>query len=139
MAFLKSFFCSFSTLFLRSSFITMVTKGLDFAALTLVGIIQADSLINHQDFRAHERAFQLIEQVSGRAGRRDIEGEVIVQTYRPEHPVLQLASRHDYDTFLRHQLNERKQFKYPPFIRMIELKARKEFSGLQVVVDVDPY
>ncbi len=102
----------------------MVTKGLDFAALTLVGIIQADSLINHQDFRAHERAFQLIEQVSGRAGRRDIEGEVIVQTYRPEHPVLQLASRHDYDTFLRHQLNERKQFKYPPFIRMIELSVK---------------
>lgn len=102
----------------------MVTKGLDFAKLTLVGIVQADSLINHQDFRAHERAFQLIEQVSGRAGRRDIEGEVIIQTYRPEHPVLQLASRHDYDLFLRHQMNERKQFKYPPFTRLIEFSIK---------------
>lgn len=102
----------------------MVTKGLDFNAVTLVGILQADSLLNHQDFRAHERAFQLIEQVSGRAGRRDIEGNVIVQTYKPDHPILQLASRHDYELFLRHQLNERKQFKYPPFCRIIEISVK---------------
>jgi primosomal protein N' (replication factor Y) len=102
----------------------MVTKGLDFNSVTLVGILQADSLLNHQDFRAHERAFQLIEQVSGRAGRRDIEGQVIIQTYKPDHPILQLASRHDYNLFLRHQLNERKQFKYPPFCRIIEISVK---------------
>jgi len=102
----------------------MVTKGLDFERVTLVGIIQADSLTNHPDFRSHERAFQLIEQVSGRAGRRDQLGKVIIQTYKPEHPVLQLASRHDYDSFLRQQLNERKQFYYPPFVRLIEITLK---------------
>lgn len=102
----------------------MVTKGLDFKSVTLVGILQADSLLNHQDFRAHERAFQLIEQVSGRAGRRDTQGHVIIQSYKPEHPILQLASRHDYTLFLRHQLNERKQFKYPPYCRVIEISVK---------------
>ncbi len=111
----------------------MVTKGLDFNLVTLVGILQADSLLNHQDFRAHERAFQLIEQVSGRAGRRDIQGQVIIQTYKPDHPILQLASRHDYDLFLRHQLNERKQFKYPPYCRVIEISVKhKEMKTTQL-------
>ncbi|MFN5706404.1 MAG: primosomal protein N' [bacterium] len=111
----------------------MVTKGLDFNLVTLVGILQADSLLNHQDFRAHERAFQLIEQVSGRAGRRDIQGQVIIQTFKPDHPILQLASRHDYDLFLRHQLNERKQFKYPPYCRVIEILVKhKEMKTTQL-------
>lgn len=111
----------------------MVTKGLDFNLVTLVGILQADSLLNHQDFRAHERAFQLIEQVSGRAGRRDIQGQVVIQTYKPDHPILQLASRHDYDLFLRHQLNERKQFKYPPYCRVIEISVKhKEMKTTQL-------
>ncbi len=102
----------------------MVTKGLDFERVSLVGIILADSLLNHPDFRAHERAFQLIAQVSGRAGRRAEQGKVIIQTYKPDHPILQLASRHDYDTFLKQQLNERKQFYYPPFVRLIELTIK---------------
>lgn len=102
----------------------MVTKGLDFERVSLVGIIQADSLLNHPDFRAHERAFQLIAQVSGRAGRRAEQGKVIIQTYKPEHPILQLASRHDYDSFLKQQLIERKQFYYPPFVRLIELTIK---------------
>ncbi len=90
-------------------------------------------MLNHQDFRAHERAFQLIEQVSGRAGRRDIQGQVIIQTYKPDHPILQLASRHDYDLFLRHQLNERKQFKYPPYCRIIEILVKhKEMKTTQL-------
>ncbi len=111
----------------------MVTKGLDFNLVTLVGILQADGLLNHQDFRAHERAFQLIEQVSGRAGRRDIQGQVVIQTYKPDHPILQLASRHDYDLFLRHQLNERKQFKYPPYCRVIEISVKhKEMKTTQL-------
>lgn len=102
----------------------MVTKGLDFEKVTLVGIIQADTLINHPDFRSHERAFQLIEQVSGRAGRREERGKVIIQTNKAEHPILQLASRHDYDTFLRQQLQERKQFYYPPFVRLIDITIK---------------
>ncbi len=102
----------------------MVTKGLDFEKVTLVGIIQADALINHPDFRSHERAFQLIEQVSGRAGRRDQLGKVIIQTFKPDHPILQLASVHDYDKFLHQQLNERKQFYYPPFVRLIEITLK---------------
>lgn len=107
----------------------MVTKGLDFEKVTLVGIIQADTLVNHPDFRAHERAYQLIEQVSGRAGRRDTEGKVIIQTYKAEHPIIQLASRHDYDTFLRQQLLERKQFYYPPFVRLIEITIKHKESN----------
>jgi primosomal protein N' (replication factor Y) len=111
----------------------MVTKGLDFERVTLVGIIQADTLVNHPDFRSHERAFQLIEQVSGRAGRRDQLGKVIIQTFKPDHPILQLASRHDYDTFLRQQLNERKQFYYPPFVRLIEITLKhKEAQKVQL-------
>lgn len=106
----------------------MVTKGLDFEKVSLVGIIQADTLINHPDFRSHERAFQLIEQVSGRAGRREALGKVIIQTNKPEHPILQLASRHDYDTFMRLQLNERKQFYYPPFVRLIEITLKHKDS-----------
>jgi primosomal protein N' (replication factor Y) len=102
----------------------MVTKGLDFEKVTLVGIIQADTLVNHPDFRAHERAFQLIEQVSGRAGRRDQQGKVIIQTNKAEHPILQMASRHDYDAFLKQQLIERKQFFYPPFVRLIEITLK---------------
>lgn len=110
----------------------MVTKGLDFEKVTLVGIIQADALINHPDFRSHERAFQLIEQVSGRAGRRDQLGKVIIQTFKPDHPILQLASMHDYDKFLHQQLNERKQFYYPPFVRLIEITLRhKEAQRVQ--------
>lgn len=114
----------------------MVTKGLDFEKVTLVGIIQADSLINHPDFRSHERAFQLIAQVSGRAGRRDQLGKVIIQTYKADHPILQLASRHDYDRFLQMQLTERKQFYYPPFVRLIEItikhrEAQKAQTGSQ--------
>ncbi len=107
----------------------MVTKGLDFDKVSLVGIIQADSLINHPDFRSHERAFQLIEQVSGRAGRRETQGKVIIQTNKPEHPILQLASRHDYDSFLRLQLQERKQFYYPPFVRLIEITLKHKESN----------
>ena len=102
----------------------MVTKGLDFEKVTLVGIIQADAVINHPDFRSHERAFQLIAQVSGRAGRRDQPGKVIIQTFKADHPILQLASRHDYDKFLQQQLIERKQFYYPPFVRLIEITIK---------------
>ena len=98
----------------------MVTKGLDFDNVSLVGIINADQQLNFPDFRTHEKAFQLITQVSGRAGRRDVKGKVLVQTSNPKHPILDLVKAHDYQTFYQTQLDDRRQFNYPPFFRLIE-------------------
>ncbi|MFY8185259.1 MAG: replication restart helicase PriA, partial [Bacteroidia bacterium] len=98
----------------------MVTKGLDFDNVSLVGIINADQQLNFPDFRTHEKAFQLITQVSGRAGRRDVKGKVLVQTSNPQHPILDLVKAHDYQTFYQTQLDDRRQFNYPPFFRLIE-------------------
>lgn len=104
----------------------MVTKGLDFDRVSLVGILHADNLLHFPDFRAHERAFQLMEQVSGRAGRRDKQGRVLIQTYHPTHQVISQVLRHDYLSLYAQELNERQQFHYPPFYKLIEivLKAR---------------
>ncbi|MCM5663470.1 replication restart helicase PriA [Galbibacter mesophilus] len=99
----------------------MLTKGLDFRNVSLVGIMNADSLLNFPDFRAHERSFQLIQQVAGRAGRTKKRGKVIVQTYNPYHQILQQASLNRYEEMFVDQINERKQFRYPPFIRMIKI------------------
>ena len=97
----------------------MVTKGLDFAGVALVGVVNADAVINYPDFRSTERAFNMLEQVSGRAGRSDVTGRVIVQTREPEHPVLQYLVNHDYIGFYNHEIEERHAFKYPPFARII--------------------
>ena len=99
----------------------MVTKGLDFGDVELVGVLNADSLINFPDFRSAERAFNMIEQVAGRAGRRDGSGRVIVQTYNPESPILAFAAAHDYEGFYRHELEERRAFGFPPFTRIINV------------------
>lgn len=99
----------------------MVTKGLDFGDVGLVGVVNADMVINHPDFRSAERAFNMLEQVAGRAGRRDAVGRVLVQTYRPEHPVLGFVKRHDYSGFYAHELEERRAFNYPPFTRVINI------------------
>ena len=99
----------------------MVTKGLDFGEVEVVGVLNADSLINFPDFRSTERAFNMIEQVAGRAGRRDGKGKVIIQAYNPEHPILRYASEHDYIAFYKHELEERKAFNYPPFYRIINI------------------
>ena len=106
----------------------MVTKGLDFDGVSVVGVLNADSLINFPDFRSTERAFNMLEQVSGRAGRRYKQGLVVVQTSQPEHPVLQFLLRHDYRGYYEHELNERRKFCYPPFTRIINvyLKHRDE-------------
>lgn len=106
----------------------MISKGLDFGRVGLVGILNADSLMNFPDFRAYERAYQLMEQVSGRAGRREKQGEVILQTSHPEHPIIQLVLNHDYESMYRMQLEERQLFKYPPLYRIISitLKFRNE-------------
>jgi len=102
----------------------MLTKGLDFRKVSLVGVMNADSLLNFPDFRAHERSFQLIQQVSGRASRTQKRGKVIIQTYNPYHQILQQASVNDFQGMYKDQINERYQFKYPPFIRIVKLVFR---------------
>lgn len=102
----------------------MVTKGLDFGNVSLVGILNADNMLNYPDFRAHERAFQLMAQVSGRAGRKHRQGIVILQTFQPEHPVIQQVIRHDYAGMYLRQSEERKHFRYPPFFRIIQLTLK---------------
>lgn len=99
----------------------MVTKGFDFENVTLVGILAADLIINFPDFSSSERAFQLITQVAGRAGRGDKEGEVILQTYEPDHSALIAASKHNYDEFLKEELKIRNVFEYPPFVKLINI------------------
>jgi primosomal protein N' (replication factor Y) len=102
----------------------MVTKGLDFEHVSVVGILNADNLINFPDFRAHERAYQLISQVSGRAGRRHSRGKVFIQTSQPDHPLIEWIKNQDFNTALQTQLNERKMFKYPPFYRLIKITIK---------------
>ena len=102
----------------------MVTKGLDFDDVTLVGILSADSMLHYPDFRAQERAFQLMEQVAGRAGRREERGRVTIQTYRPDHRIIAAVVKHDYEQMIRQQLEERKVFHYPPCVRLIQLEIR---------------
>lgn len=102
----------------------MITKGLDFDNVALVGIISADSLLFYPDFRAHERCFQLITQVSGRAGRKNSEGKVLIQTYNPQHPVLQFILNHDFRNFYKYELTERYNFHYPPYTRLIEIRVK---------------
>lgn len=93
----------------------MIAKGLDFPNVTLVGVLSADTMLNLPDFRAAEKTFQLLTQVSGRAGRHHLPGEVVIQTYAPEHYSIQLASQHDYDTFYLEEMKLRQAHRYPPF------------------------
>src|SRR5690606_9163084 len=102
----------------------MVVKGLDFANVKLVGVIRADSLLNYPDFRAHEKAFQMLVQVAGRAGRRNEQGKVLIQTFNPEHQVLQNVTTYDYENTVKDILVERKSFLYPPYLRLIQLTFR---------------
>lgn len=102
----------------------MVTKGLDFNSVSLVGIFNADRMMHFPDFRSFERAFQLIVQVSGRAGRRDKQGKVIIQTSNPEHSILQYILSNRYEEFYRTELSDRQQHMYPPFGRLIELTIK---------------
>ena len=99
----------------------MVVKGLDFENVNLVGIVDADSILNFTDFRVNERAFQLMEQVSGRAGRKDGNGKVLVQVSNLQHPVLQFVKEHDYEKLFTYELQSRKEYHYPPFYRLINL------------------
>lgn len=102
----------------------MISKGLDFERLTVVGILDADNMMHFPDFRAHERSFQLMEQVSGRAGRRTRRGKVIIQTADPANPVLRQVLKHDYRSMTSAQLEERSLFGYPPFTRIIRIALK---------------
>ena len=102
----------------------MVTKGLDFDNVSLVGILNADSMFHFPDFRAYERAFQLMMQVAGRAGRKGEQGKVLVQTYDEEHEIFGLLKANDYATFIRQQVEERKLFSYPPYNRLIGITLK---------------
>jgi len=122
----------------------MIAKGLDFGKVSLIGIINADTIINFPDFRAFERAFSLFSQVAGRAGRRDVVGKVIIQTYTPKHRVIEQVVAHDYAEMFIQEATERKNYQYPPFYRLIKIdikhpdiqkcfdSARDLASGLRV-------
>jgi primosomal protein N' (replication factor Y) len=102
----------------------MVTKGLDFDNVALVGVLGADALTKFPDFRAGERAYQLLTQVAGRAGRKNKQGQVLIQAFDPKHPVVQDVLRGDFTGFSTRELRERQEFKYPPFYRLIHLELR---------------
>lgn len=99
----------------------MVTKGLDFEGVSIVGIVNADNMINFPDFRSHERAFNMMEQVAGRAGRKHKQGIVCIQTSEPSHPVINFVVNHDYKGFYNSELEERRKYHYPPFSRIINI------------------
>ena len=102
----------------------MVTKGLDFDSVKVVGVLNADNILSFPDFRAYERSFQLMEQVSGRAGRKGDKGKVIIQTYQPYHPVILNVMSHDYVKFYEEQMPIRRQFNYPPYSRLVMIKLK---------------
>jgi primosomal protein N' (replication factor Y) (superfamily II helicase) len=102
----------------------MISKGLDFDNVGLVGILNADNMLNFPDFRAHERSYQLMAQVSGRAGRKKKMGKVLIQTSNPEHPVIKMVVKNDYMSLFNQQITERKKFNYPPFYRLIEITLK---------------
>jgi len=106
----------------------MVVKGLDFENVQLVGILDADSLLSFADFRVNERAFQLMEQVSGRAGRKDIQGKVAIQVANIQHPILRLVQQHDYRSFYALEIEGRRRFGYPPFSRIILLTFKHKLK-----------
>ena len=107
----------------------MVTKGLHFDDVRLVAVLNADPLFNQPDFRAYERAYQMLEQVAGRAGRKGAKGEVWIQTFDPSNAVLQFVRQHDYEGLYRQQIEERRLFNYPPFYRVIRLQMRDHNSA----------
>ena len=116
----------------------MVTKGLDFGNVTVVGVLNADTMIDIPDFRSAERAFNMISQVAGRAGRREgSTGIVIVQTTHPEHPVIKYVTTHDYLGFYKQELAERQKYYYPPFTRIIIIQIKhKEVRTVERVANI---
>ncbi|MBS1783780.1 MAG: primosomal protein N' [Bacteroidetes bacterium] len=116
----------------------MVVKGLDFANVALVGILNADSLLSFPDFRVNERAFQLMEQVSGRAGRADGKGQVLIQAYNITHPVLQWVKEHNLQALYKHEITFRAHLGYPPFTRLIKIavKHKDEIKSMEAATEL---
>lgn len=108
----------------------VITKGFDFSHVTLVGVLNADNLLNAPDFRASERAFQTMMQFAGRGGRRDVRGEVVIQTSEPDNPVLRWVMNADYDGMARALLAERSRFFYPPYARLVTVTLRHRDAGV---------
>ena len=108
----------------------MVAKGLDFSDITVIGIINADSLLKYPDYRANERSFQMLAQVSGRAGRRGKQGKVVIQTYDPNHRVIKQVIENDYKDLYLTEMEERRSFKYPPFYRIINLDIKHKNADI---------
>ncbi|MGJ9458806.1 primosomal protein N' [Oceanobacillus sp. CF4.6] len=104
----------------------MIAKGLDFENVTLVGVLTADSMLHLPDFRSSERTFQLLTQVSGRAGRHELPGEVVVQTYTPDHYSIELASQYNFNEFYKHEMSMRKAFQYPPYFYLALITVSHE-------------
>lgn len=102
----------------------MVVKGLDFEHVSLVGVLSADKLLSYPDFRVNEKAFQMLEQVSGRAGRKDDQGVVMIQLFNTQHPLLPFVRNHDFDGFYRQEIEARKEFLYPPFVRLLKISLK---------------
>ena len=114
----------------------MLTKGLDFRNVNLVGVMNADNLLNFPDFRAHERSFQLMLQVAGRAGRTKKRGKVLIQSYNPHHQIIQQVSTNDYTGMYKEQLEERYNYKYPPYYRLVRLSLKsRDFSKTNEAAD----
>ncbi|MCF7561638.1 primosomal protein N' [Sabulilitoribacter multivorans] len=110
----------------------MLTKGLDFRNVKLVGIMNADNMLNFPDFRAHERSFQLMVQVSGRAGRTEERGKVLIQTYNPHHNILQQVSTNNYIDMFKEQMNDRYNYKYPPVFKQIKITLKhKDYNRVE--------
>lgn len=110
----------------------MLAKGLDFRDVGLVGVMQADSLLNFPDFRAHERSFQLLSQVAGRAGRTSDRGKVLIQAFNPEHLILQQVTLHDYIGMFEDEMQQRRQYNYPPYNRLVRFTFKhRSFDSMQ--------
>ena len=119
----------------------MITKGLHFDDVRLVAVLNADPLFNQPDFRAYERAYQMLEQVAGRAGRKGTKGEVWIQTFDPSNAVLEMVRQHDYQALYNQQVSERETFKYPPFHRIIRVQLRDHNAARvqRVVAELQSY
>jgi len=102
----------------------MVTKGLDFDNVRVVGIMSADNMLSFPDFRSHERSYQLMAQVSGRSGRKEKRGRVIIQTFQPKHPVIEFVVNNDHKGIYSYLKDDRLKFRYPPFYRLIIVKVK---------------
>ncbi|HPN73610.1 MAG TPA: primosomal protein N', partial [Candidatus Omnitrophota bacterium] len=106
----------------------MIAKGFDFPKVTLVGVVSADANLNLPDFRSGERTFNLITQVAGRAGRGDLGGEVVVQTFTPDNYAIKMASKHDYGAFYSEEIHSRRELGFPPFRNIVKLTIRSRIE-----------